>query len=340
MRDPHLGVVTMKTLAARLGVSVATVSNAYSRPDQLSADLRARVLAAAEEVGYEGPSAAGRALRSGRTGACGFLFGGRLADAFSDPYTVLFLAGVSQSLEALDASVLLLRSAATEDSRSRLRNAAVDAVIVSSTAADHGDVGLLRRRGVRIVGTRHGLPGAWVAIDDVAGARDLATHLIGLGHRRVVVIAAAELSDGVGPGSYEVPRIRGLQDGLGLPSLRVVVAGANTREAGRRAAALALEGHPHTTAVVALSDVLAFGVLEALRDWGLRPGRDISVCGFDDLPEAEAQGLTTVHQPAEEKGRLAGRLAMDPEFAERQITLPARLMVRGSTGPASGPGPH
>ena len=100
--------VTMRTLADRLGVSVTTVSNAYSKPDRLSPELREQVLATAKELGYCGPSAAGRALRSGKTDVCGFLFGGELAEAFADPYTVTFLGGLGESVERYGASVLLL----------------------------------------------------------------------------------------------------------------------------------------------------------------------------------------------------------------------------------------
>ena len=72
----------------------------------------------------------------------------------------------------------------------------------------------------------------------------------------------------------------------------------------------------------------------AVRQRGLTPGRDVSIAGFDDLPDADFVGLTSLHQPIAEKGRLAGRLAMDPEYSERQIVLQIELKVRTSTGPA------
>ena len=103
------GAVTMKTLAHELGVSITTVSNAYSKPDRLSSELRDQIFAKAKDLGYCGPSAAGRALRSGKTNICGFVFGGQLSAAFSDPFTVQFLSGLSEALEDYDASVLLLR---------------------------------------------------------------------------------------------------------------------------------------------------------------------------------------------------------------------------------------
>ena len=87
------------------------------------------------------------------------------------------------------------------------------------------------------------------------------------------------------------------------------------------------------TGTTPADDVLALGVWDAIQQRGLVPGRDVSVAGFDDLPDAEFIGLTSVHQPIAEKGRLAGRLAMDPDYPQQQILLPIELKVRTSTGP-------
>lgn len=335
--------VTMKMLAEHVGVSTATVSNAYSRPDQLSAELREQILSAADELGYGGPSAAGRALRSGRNDVCGFLFSGELSQAFSDPYLALFLSGLSEAVEEFGASVLLLRTS----SGPALQRAPIDALVVSSTTADRDRFSLLQRRGVRIVNTGPAHAGDWVGIDDQAAAGHLARHLGELGHHNVAVVAAGA-SDGEGEGSYEgmrpVPgvaeesyqgqRLRGLWDGFGRRPLRIVLADGNSRDAGRRAAAAALDRPEPPTAVLALSDVLAFGALDVIGERGLVPGRDVSVAGFDDLPEADFLGLTTIRQPIAEKGRLAGRLAMDADRRPRRVTLPVELVVRASTGPA------
>ena len=82
--------VTIKTVAQAVGVSPSTVSNAYNKPGQLSAAMRERILAKAAELGYAGPDASARALRSGKAGAVGVLFTDKLAYAFSDPYAVLY----------------------------------------------------------------------------------------------------------------------------------------------------------------------------------------------------------------------------------------------------------
>lgn len=348
MTAPSGGPVTMKTLAERLGVSVATVSNAFGRPDQLSAALRERILAAADELGYAGPSAAARALRSGHSDVCGFLFGGELSLAFSDPYSIIFLSGLSETLEEFGASVLLLREPVGEGATQALQRAPIDALVANSTVSSEDGVELLRRRGVRIVRTRRSEEGDWVGINDAAAARLVARHLTRLGHRDIVVVTsgapAGEADEwayrpdhpipGATDGSYETQRIRGLWDELSPAALRVVRASGNTRAAGRAAAAQALDIRDRPTAVIAMSDVLAFGILDAVRARGLEPGRDVSVCGFDDLPEAEFLGLTTLHQPVADKGRLAARLAMDPGYPQRQIYLPVQLVVRSSTGPA------
>ncbi len=339
--------VTMRTLAEKLGVSVTTVSNAYSKPDRLSPELREQILATAKEVGYCGPSAAGRALRSGRTDVCGFLFGGELADAFGDPYTTAFLAGLSESVERYGASVLLLRAPreGEETESQMLQRAAIDAIVTCSASADHPGTELLMQRGVRVVGAQRSADGDWVAVNDEKAGRLVGKHLAKLGHRRVTVVVPGEMPDEepfeVAPeelrrvaGAFAAERFQGLRERMPEAELRIVCAGYRPKQAGRLAAGFALDVQERPTAIVAMSDALALGVWDAVRDRGLKPGRDISIAGFDDIPDAASVGLTTIRQPTTDKGRLAGRLAMDPDYPQRQITLPIELVVRSSTGPA------
>ncbi len=341
--------ITLKTLATELGVSTTTVSNAYSKPDRLSADLRERIFEKAEELGYCGPSAAGRALRSGKADVCGFLFGGELSRAFSDPYSVIFLSGLSESVEQSGASVLLVRALPDNQENQLLDRAAIDALVVASPISEHPDLERVGRRGIRLVSTQQSEDGDWVAINDIKAGRSVGKHLARLGHRNVVVVVAEgsdsefgadelpldDILDGTRPVcAYELARIKGLREKLPDVSFRVVSAGYNTRESGRAAAAHSLDDQNRPTAIVALSDVLALGVWDAVTERGLKPGRDVSITGFDDIPDAAFLGITTVHQPIAEKGRLAGRLAMDPDYPTRQILLPTELVVRASTGPA------
>jgi DNA-binding LacI/PurR family transcriptional regulator len=344
-----LTAVTMKTLAHQLGVSVTTVSNAYSKPDRLSTELRDQILATAKELGYCGPSAAGRALRSGKTDVCGYLMHRELTQAFSDPYSVIFLAGLCEGVERFGASVLLLRAPGDEETRTQLfQRAAIDSLVAAGASLDSPVVQPLLQRGVRVVGTQVAPDGDWVAINDGKAGRLVGEHLATLGHQRVVILGSgcdsedveefAYSPDALDPrlkdGMYESERIRGIREKMPDAEIRIVLAPHYSRQSGRDAAAEVLDRPDRPTAIVALSDVLALGVWDAATERGLVPGQDLSITGFDDLPDCAFLGITTVSQPIAEKGRLAGRLAMDPDYPQRQITLPIHLVVRSSTGPA------
>ena len=336
MRE-KLTAVTMKTLATKLGVSVTTVSNAYSKPDRLSTELRDQILATAKDLGYCGPSAAGRALRSGKTDVCGFLFHGGVSYAFSDPYSIMLLAGLSEEVEGYGASVLLLRAPAAEEATNQmLQRAAIDALVVGSIEGQESGLEQLRQRGVRIVSTEPSSDGDWVTINDAKAGRLIGKHLARLGHRHVVVIASGASKGGNEAFDYSPDGMDERLFGGTYESERITVAFAGhcVRESGRRAAAQVLDVQDRPTAIVALSDVLALGAWDAAQERGLTPGRDLSITGFDDIPDAGFLGITTVHQPITEKGRMIGRLAMGPDYPTRQITLPIELIVRSSTGPA------
>ena len=339
--------VTLKTVAAAVGVSPATVSNAYNRPDQLSAELRRRILAVAAELGFTGPDAAGRALRTGRSGAVGVLLTGYLSYAFSDPYAVALLAGLASAVERT-TSIVLLPLQHHEDGTpdlSVIRQANIDALALLSLPANHPVADLARARGISLVTTdRLDDPDAsWVAIDDRRTGVLVGEHLAGLGHTEVVVVAPV---DDTPPGSavrvVEPPRIDFVDYASRLTGLSgsfdgrltLVTAGQNDFASGQRVAQWLLERGTLPTAVVGLSDVLALGVLEDLVAAGTDVPGEVSVCGFDDIPAAEPRGLTTVRQPITERGREIGRMLLDPDEAPRQVLMPVELVVRRSSGPA------
>ncbi|HIT74241.1 MAG TPA: LacI family DNA-binding transcriptional regulator [Candidatus Avipropionibacterium avicola] len=352
--------VTMKDVASVMGVSVMTVSNAFNRPDQLSARLRTDILARAEKMGYAGPDAAARQLRAGRSNAYGVVFAERLSYAFDDPFSTAWLAAFAQVMEADGANLLLLSVPVGDtDALEALRHAAVDGV--AAMCCDLPSIRQARQRRLpTVVCTKPSGAGSdladvdHVVIDDHAAGRDVGAHLRALGHRDVVILVEFSYSqdgEGVerGPEAFGEllahhdraatyhdtwSRIRGIVDGLDSPTSTIVTAGVNSRESGRRAGGHVLDRQHRPTAVVAVSDVLALGFIDAMRHRGLEPGRDISVVGFDDLPMAADAGLTTIRQPIAEKGRLAAELLLDPARTPRQIVLPHELVVRASTQPA------
>ncbi|MFC5266550.1 LacI family DNA-binding transcriptional regulator [Kribbella qitaiheensis] len=339
--------VTIKTVAQAVGVSPSTVSNAYNKPDQLSAAMRERILAKAKELGYAGPDASARALRSGKVGAVGVLFTDKLAYAFSDPYAVGFLAGLAEVAEEFTTSLLLMPLSSTDiqGGANAVQQAAIDAAAIFCVAGGHPALDTLKNRGIPMVSTDRGdHPDlSWVAIDEVEAAAKLGKHLARLGHRDVVVLVDnAEAAgsqpvdltlDEVGYTDCEL-RIRGLQKEMPDARIRLVSGGHNAFGSGLAAAEWVLDSQDRPTAIVGLSDVLALGAMEAMTTRGLVPGKDLTVAGFDDVPAAESAGLTTVRQPIRDKGRAVGRVLLDPATTERQITMPTELIVRASSGPA------
>ena len=338
--------VTVKTLAEAVGVSPSTVSNAYNKPDQLSAELRARILAAAQQLGYAGPDAAGRMLRSGRAGAVGVLLTERLSYAFSDPYAIGFLTGLSEVMETDGTSIVLLplsSDGGEEDVRS-VRQANIDALTTLCVSDSHPASMLARVRGIRLVSTAVDADpdSVWVAIDDERAGALVGAHLAELGHHRVAVIVD---TNGPAGGTARllrpedvscldcVARLVGLRRTLPPEDLLVVSAGHNAVDSGRAAAAFLLELPEPPTAIVGTSDVLALGALQAVAARGLSAPADMSVCGFDDIAAAAEAGLTTVAQPIAEKGRRVGQLLLNPDDPDRQVLLPTRLVARRTTGP-------
>ena len=348
---------TLQTVADAIGVSRSTVSNAYSRPDQLSPQLRRRILDAAQRVGYAGPDPTARSLRRGRAGAVGVLFTASLPYAFTDPYAVQFLRGLAESVQGGETGLLLVPQT-LDDERTAVRavnNAAVDGFCIFCMPDWHPSLAAIQARGLPVVsGQRRPADGPetlFVGIDEAEATRAAGRHLTRLGHRRVAIVGDHLLAGPTRPVALTSPddvayygsreRLRGYYDtlreaGVDWADVTTISTDVNSREAGAAAAAYLLDQAHPPTAVAAFSDILALGVLEALTARGLRPGHDVSVIGFDDIPEAGLASLTTVRQPAAQRGRLSGQLLLDPpaDPADRQIVLPTELVVRESTRPA------
>ncbi|AJT42637.1 LacI family DNA-binding transcriptional regulator [Psychromicrobium lacuslunae] len=339
-------MANLKTLAERVGVSVSTVSNAYNKPEQLSAELRTKILKTAEEIGYSGPDAAARALRSGRADTVGVLLTERLSYAFSDPYAVLMLSGLTAACEKKGTGVLLMPVIGEQGGSLPLNNAAIDAATAFCLRPEHEALKRIRARGIRFVGEdiSDDPESSWVAIDERAAGRSLGRHLYKLGHRNIVIVSSACIANGEPAARLadasdllnldDWGRYNGILDEMPGARVEVVDSSPNSIESGEKAAELILDRQQRPTAIVCLSDVHALGVLRALKVRGIVPGKDLSVTGFDDIPAAEAAGLTTVRQSAYEKGRLIGELMLDPESQPRQIILPTEFIIRSSTGPA------
>jgi len=338
---------TLASLAAELGVSRTTVSNAYNRPDQLSPELRRRVLETARRLGYPGPDPVARSLRTRKAGAVGVLLTENLAYAFRDPAAVGFLEGLALACEEVGQGLHLVPANPEREDVAAVHRAGVDGFVVYSVPDDDPHLAAVLERPVATVVCDQPHIGSVdrVGIDDRSAMTELANHLIDLGHRRVGVVCMrlgrnrnddfASLDRQRGA-HFHVQRARlsGLAaafeaTGVDWAGVPVVERFDHSVASGEAAAAQLLDRDPRITALICTSDILAIGALSEARRRGLRVPQDLSVTGFDGIAEAEQSGLTTVRQPMLEKGRAAGRLLLDSAEASRPrtVTLPTELIL-------------
>jgi DNA-binding LacI/PurR family transcriptional regulator len=347
----------MTDIAAALGVTPTTVSNAFNRPDQLSPALRERVLAAAGQMGYRGPDPAARSMRRGRLRAIGVLYTDRLSYAFADPAFVLFLQGVSQAAEELGLGITLIPGAPTAARDPvAVAGAVVDGFIVYSMAdGDPLVEAAVARRLPTVTADSPRIAGvAYAGINDEDAARNAAEHLVALGHSRFGIVSGELLLDyASGPASTERQetatfgvnrsRLRGYAAaitvaGIDWAAVQVEECPAGLEEEARAATRRMLAGDQRPTAILAMSDRLARGAVAGVHDLAFRVPDDVSVVGFDDDPEAARTipPLTTVRQPHVRKGETTARLLIDQlegRVPEQPEVLPTELIVRASTGP-------
>ncbi|MFE9310964.1 LacI family DNA-binding transcriptional regulator [Streptomyces sp. NPDC001231] len=349
---------TLEAVAARAGVSRATVSRVVNGGDGVREPLAERVRRAVEELGYV-PNQAARSLVTKRHDAVAVVVAEPETRVFADPFFALQLRGISKELTAHDSQLVLLLTEGRDDHARVGRYLAgghVDGALVFSLHLDDPLPGLIRRAGVPTVfGGRPGWsddtgPGAadsartagnpavvYVDSDNRGGAREAVRYLVGLGRTRIGHITGA-LDQ-----TSAVDRLDGFRDVMVDADPRLIVESDFTPAGGERAMRELLDRCPDLDAVFAANDLTASGALRVLRERGLRVPDDVAVVGFDDmLPVAEQTEppLTTVRQDIEEMGRLMARLllrGLDGQGAEagvggapRSVILPTTLVRRAS----------
>lgn len=336
---------TLDDVAEAVGVSRATVSNAYNRPDQLSAQLREQILRVAGELGYPGPNPTARSLATSRTGAIAFLLDSSLSAAFSDPALSITLDALAKTVEPTGNALLLLpgREAQEGPPASRVLAAQADIAVAYSLADGTPALEAVRARGLPLVVIdQPPLPDtARVGCDDRGGASLAARHLVELGHRRFGILAAPRLSGAAVSSAFHGTRERlaGYLDTLaaaGISDITITEAPWLSASTARAAATDLLTASVRPTALLCMSDQLAFAAIAAAHRLGLRVPADVSIVGFDDTPQAawSEPPLTTVRQDLAGKGRVAGELVMGllaGEPVPPPVELPVSLAVREST---------
>ncbi|MBQ0825775.1 LacI family DNA-binding transcriptional regulator [Streptomyces tagetis] len=306
---------TLEAVAARAGVSRATVSRVVNGAHGVRDALAERVRHAVDELGYV-PNQAARSLVTRRHDAIAVVAAEPETRVFADPYFAQQLRGISKELTAHDNQLVLLLTEGREDHARVGRYLAgghVDGALVFSLHLDDPLPGLVRRAGVPTVfGGRpdwdDGQGGVvYVDSDNRGGAREAVRYLAALGRTRVAHIT--------GPldQTSAADRLAGFRDAAGEHAPGPVARGDFTPAGGERAMRELLDRCPEVDAVFAANDLTAAGALRVLRESGRRVPDDVAVVGFDDmLPVAEQTDppLTTVRQDIEGMGRLMARLLL------------------------------
>jgi LacI family transcriptional regulator len=331
--------VTIFDVAAEAGVSTATVSRVANGHPNIREETRVRVQEAMTRLGYVANLRA-RGLAGGKTNVIGLL-----VDDLESSYITQIVRGVDGAVFERGYGVMLTtthqRAGRGPRHLAPLFNGLADGVIVLFATGFETYVVEATEYGYPIVIVDHD-PGPAAPVINTAneeGARRAVEHLIDLGHRRIGIITGEQ---DIASARQRLQGYRSALHAAGLPADDRLVAEANFLvEGGARATDHLLDLEDPPTAIFASSDTEAFGAMLTISQRGLSIPGDVSLVGFDDIPEASyvTPALTTVRQPMHEMGRLAAETLADtmanPDQPPPAIELPTELVIRASTAPIS-----
>lgn len=344
--------MSLKQLALKLGVSTATISNAFSRPDQLSTKLRDRILKEAEEVGFHGPNLASRMLRSGKSNVIGIMLSDSLKYSFSDSIANQMLQGVAEVLVENDKHMLLL-STQVESIGQRLAESLPDGFIFYGTSeygtVEKPAVNRIIKTGRPVVLVDFELENtSSVNINNEQAAYNIAKHalpdqnleIVVLGLKLIDVGRVCRLTqDDMDMDYKEITRSRlkgfikaAQEKSYEIKAESVWHMPVNDHQHATIAAREALTKTPRPNILLCMSDIIALSAISVAKELKLNIPEDIVITGFDGIPEAAASNptLTTVCQQSIEKGKVAAELLLSGD-TNKQIILDTKIKIRNSS---------
>jgi DNA-binding LacI/PurR family transcriptional regulator len=335
-------MVTIKDVAKYAGVSIKTVSRVVNNLSEVSPETRQKVQHAILELGYQ-PNLLARSLVNGKTNTVGVVIP-RSADYISDhPFFSEVLRGITEALSAQEYNVFLHLASDKVPYAKLYTQRRVDGLILMSIPMDDPNIPALEESGAPYVATcriaEDDKDSNFVDADFAGGVQQAMEHLITLGHHRIALLA--------GPMNLVSVHLRvtGYRNALtehDLPIPRGYIQECEfSSEAGYTLAVKFMDKPEPPTALLCGNDLIAFGVIQALKERGHRVPEDVSVIGFDDISLARYSSppLTTVRQDTFKKGRLAAdslltRMQNKTDMSPQQIILDTSLVIRETTAPA------
>ncbi|HEY0121433.1 MAG TPA: LacI family DNA-binding transcriptional regulator [Rhizobium sp.] len=344
------GTIKLADVAKAAGVSQGTASNVFNRPEVVREEVREHVLATASQLGYAGPSLTGRLLRAGKVNAIGVAAVEPLAYFFDDPWARALLAAVAQVCDASGTGLALVSAKDRQKLDWNIKNALVDGFILLCVEGGEKLVRLTRERQLPFIALAlNGYDPSIrsISVDNIRGAATAATHLAELGHRRFAVLATEFVNDRVGPvgigeverAIYSTSRDRAIGywqalEPFGIQRQDVPIYETNNDKASVETCLehlFSVQEPP--TAILAMSDNIAMLAMTWLAARGLAVPEDVSVIGFDGVPEGGMvePGLTTMAQPFAEIAQSAVRAVIEDATPIEREMIDVTLVVRGST---------
>ena len=331
---------TLKTIAAKTGFSITTVSRALAGYNDVAPSTRQIIQTTAKELGYY-PNLTARQLQKQRTDTVGLILPTH-GPSYSDPYFSAIIAGIGDELAQYDMHLLLSTQPPGPDELSAYRHMVeggrVDGLIVIRTRKQDCRISYLAGTTLPfVVFGRSDLDIDFPYLDEDSevGFYQLTAYLISQGHTRIGFISAPRdlmFADFRFAGYYHALHEAGV-----TLDMNYVVTGDLTRKGGDIAARQLLSLTPPPTAIIAANDLMALATISVAQTQGLQIGTDLSVAGFDDIPPSDIFSLTTLRQPTYDIGRklsyLLHQLIKGNPLEERHILLKPELIVRGSTRP-------
>lgn len=331
-RSPHIAPnATIRDVAARSGVSVATVSRVFNQKGPVREDTVRRVMDVAGELQYV-PHAGARSLSTRSTRTIGVLLPDLHGEFFSE-----VIRGIDVAARQRGYHILVSGSHSDAEEMSamlRTLRGRVDGLVVMSPDLGLGPLSrALGNEPVVLLNTAAS-GRRTIRIDNCDGARTMTEHLLALGHRRIAFITGPERN------ADAAERRRGYRDGLSSRvSKSIEIGGDFTEDSGYRAVSLILANLPQPTAIFAANDAMAIGALHALREAQIRVPEQIALAGFDDIPIARylTPPLTTVRVEIAELGRravdhLVKTIETGADSGRKHDLIATTLVIRESCG--------